>query len=869
MKHNGRISQPHFTCILLLVCIFTQFCGCNKDKNKETAQTLPGNSAVKQPAVTAENKDDTSANNDDKSGNGNMAIERPYISDAGTDQSDTTTSESNIPSDPVAFPETSSDQGLPAQPSDSVSVADSGAKPDENNDAANNTDENAGGGTASNEPVGTTQDNPTSVSETAASSNSMEIDTSVFQDIPKHENKYAVEPTEQDASKPSDQDASKPDNLADTNPEEQTDRKPDIDTPAKVALPNLRPDGTKPSTSSGNGSNDVNTNELPGVESVPESEIVTAPIVDVAATELMQKVVHAYKTATSYGDKGEIVLEFEDAEPFTMPCSIAYQSPNLFRMEVAFGQLVCTGKSIFAQVHSFFGQLLKQPAPVKLTIPAIYCDQYFAEAVDLQIPANFFWIPPQMILLFANDPLKTLVPENADVALLEPGRIGSIQCDRISVAAPDGARIYWVEKDTFALQRIELPVDGINPLNGKKPSALRVDLHDAVIDPKLSDEAFSMATPDSAIVLEHFVPWQLLIAGKKLENFDKIKIRSLKDEEFALSRYADQVVILQFWSKDNEASQHALEQINKVFQENRDNKKLRFFAVNVDEQEVSNEEIAKEIRQLTDDLDNWTPLPTCRLPSNELLVSLRLEYFPTLVILAPGGEVAYYFPPDVISAQELTAALSNVLAGKNDIKELLEEFKTAQNKFADKIRESVDADLYAEKYVSKSADDNAGAVTDANLEEVSNNSSLEILPQQLPEKLKLEEKFVISSLDTPGNILVVPPQKAGEQPLFLVLCGQNSLALFNSLGDVLKRIKPKDALSDDIITFVRTGVTSSGKRIYAASAPFSGRRVFFLDENFNSLGSFPNNEDNTISDVKIADIDSDNEPEIIIATLGG
>jgi len=570
--------------------------------------------------------------------------------------------------------------------------------------------------------------------------------------------------------------------------------------------------------------------------------------------DILEKMVQEYKAAESYGDHGEFVIDWEDKslEPYSWPCTFAFRKPNHVRMEISDGKMVSDGKMFYALIPQFYGQVLNIPAPRVLSVGVLYPDIDLAGAMDLQIPGDLFWVPPQILLLFADDPLKTLVPEGSRISFDKPAWLDDTPCDRIIIENASGPRTFWIDRETFALMQIDLPADRFPPYQGRSVSKVRLELTNATLNPELEGETFRIWHPEDATIAEHFTPWPILLQGTKMDNFDSITIQSFEGANIPLSRYAEKVVVLQFWSATDPNCTEAMQEMYAAYQKMKSDTRLRFIAVCLDlEKDVSMEAAIKT-------LHDWqTPLPPCRIPDYTIAESLQLFVTPNLVILAPGGIIARYFPPGPNGEQDIIDAIGEVLEGKINDPTLADAMKQRREDYARTVQEFIDSDYYA-------------VPSDGMLPE----ENVQITPRKLPDNnLTFRERAVIDELKDPGNILVVPQEKQGAEPLFLVPYQRNEIALFNADGEIVSRYKPKSVLSSESITLVRTAVDSQGQRIFVASAPVAGggNRVHLFDEQFESIDFYPRTqaeaEDWVIIDVRLIDLDGDRDPEIVIAAL--
>ncbi len=242
---------------------------------------------------------------------------------------------------------------------------------------------------------------------------------------------------------------------------------------------------------------------------------------DVTPRQLLEKMVAVYQSASSYSDHGQIHVVAKmlapEAQPEPWPCTVAFQkqpSSSKLRLEIGDGKLVADGVDVFAQIRPFPDQVLRFPAPEPLTLEHLFQDVYLDQAMELGLPETILRFPPQLILLFARDPLKTLLPGGDDsqtqVELREPRWMGDIPCDLIRVTDAAGSRVLWISRANLALVRFDYIVEGLPVPEGVASIRLvRIDMPDAQFDGDIVEEAFQMQQPVDAVSVTEFLPPEL------------------------------------------------------------------------------------------------------------------------------------------------------------------------------------------------------------------------------------------------------------------------------------------------------------------------------------------------------------------------
>ncbi len=72
-------------------------------------------------------------------------------------------------------------------------------------------------------------------------------------------------------------------------------------------------------------------------------------------------------------------------------------------------------------------------------------DGIFAKAVA-EIPTNSFsWLPVQMILMLAEEPLKTLLYQSSEIAVLNDASIEGHSCHRVQIMGRRGRSVFWID----------------------------------------------------------------------------------------------------------------------------------------------------------------------------------------------------------------------------------------------------------------------------------------------------------------------------------------------------------------------------------------------------------------------------------------
>jgi outer membrane lipoprotein-sorting protein len=271
--------------------------------------------------------------------------------------------------------------------------------------------------------------------------------------------------------------------------------------------------------------NTTTTSQLPVTDqSPPTVNHPPQPPANQTPQQLLEKTVAVYKSASSYSDHGEVRIIGKMTDPNTQPapwfCTVAFQSPNKLRLEINDGKLVSDGEDCFAQIRPLPNQVLRFPTPQYWSIDVLFRDMFLDQAMDVGLPDTILRFPPQLILLFAESPLKTLLPEGAKTEFLDPQWINDTLCDVIRIVHPEGNRLLWISRTNHALLRFDYYVEGLPVPQGiESIQLIRIDLSDAQFNYDIVPEAFQMQQPQDARIVSEFQPVEIISsAEKKPEN---------------------------------------------------------------------------------------------------------------------------------------------------------------------------------------------------------------------------------------------------------------------------------------------------------------------------------------------------------------
>lgn len=615
------------------------------------------------------------------------------------------------------------------------------------------------------------------------------------------------------------------------------------------------------------------------------------------AEQLLREMLTAYSRCKTYSDSGYIELIYEtkdrpqkELRASRTPCSIVFKKPNQIRMCINDGDLFSDGKKLHGRIlQPIYSKLiLEQTAPLLISsIKDLYIDPRLASAMDLKIPSNLFWVPPQLILLLSKEPLKTFIPKESSVKLIEPayasifdqtkGTTAAEPCDRIQIIAEDGIRTLWISRKDKSLVRFEFPLEQIFvPEDINRVIRLSLEIPNRTVSPdmlplKSEETIFSPTIPEKTETVQNFIPFDLFFLGKKAPS---VRFKALfsgfsdifpneTDGKCRVICFWNQTSLLPKNSTDHGThpqgdlsglsirSQKFLRELDQLAERFENDKNVEFISVYVDPGQQQTNDLIRSQYGLLD-----LPLPLYRLEINDIQNTLFSTLaFPSLMFIDHEGVIQKYYQTPV-SIIKLSGQLKKILENQKVYREEMAQYDTDRKRFLEAISLADLNDIYR-------------TVPESTISEVS------ILPLSMPTKIKLEPHWTLDTLQHPGNPLPLSKRKDQKETyisnddLLLVPCDGNSLAIITSEGKILQKLTPPAALGEPV-TFVRASDSKDSSPLFAASSLLESRVIHTFDGNFQNIGSINIAEPNEqrVTDIRIADIDRDGRSDLLLGLAG-
>lgn len=571
------------------------------------------------------------------------------------------------------------------------------------------------------------------------------------------------------------------------------------------------------------------------------------------AQGVLDAMVEAYKTAQSYADFGQARMTGQIGDqPFDVKASflMAMVRPNKIRLQAYDGIAVCDGEHLRAYVEGIPNRVLEVPSPETLKIDSIFAHGILADRMAQGPTQEYTWLPLQVILLLADDPLKTLLYQATEVQLLPPEPIEEQLCDRVEITRPDGKGVFWIDRETHVLRRFEYPTDELKRRLAADQRMGRVDrltlvadFTSATLNQPVDPAAFQIEIPPEKIIVDALTPPGIPLLGKPSRDFYFV---GEDNRPVTMKSLEGKVVLLSFWASWGTTCPDWLPELQKAYDKFKDNDQVVFLAVSIDAPNVPDEELKSLFRQWNVDL------PLGRDPDGHNEEAFDVTDIPTTVILGRKSVVQAVEPGGPIEgAAELIRQIDKLLANEDIFTEKLEVYEVMKSEYRRIFDEMLKQDLFVSPM--------------AILQQIPQSGVAE---ESSAAKLKLTPLWENTDLDMPGNILLVPRPDGPDR--LLVVHGGKAVAELDPHGALVTN-HPLELPEPEFVAFVRTHAAADGQRVYVGSAP--GMQQFHVfDESWKRLHSFPSDAHDHphagIGDVQIADLDGNGMPEVAVGYRG-
>ncbi len=410
------------------------------------------------------------------------------------------------------------------------------------------------------------------------------------------------------------------------------------------------------------------------------------------ADQVLDRMVQVYRSADAYNDRGIVRLKYRldgqwvhDDGQF----AVKFVRPNMLYLRAYQLTLASDGQKIHAivadqQTADLDGQILTKAAPAQLRLDTLYDDPVVLNAV-----AGGMGGPPVTLeLLMGEKPLSEVFAPGSSREMLDDDVIRGHACYRIQARLPEGPLVFWVDRESFVLRRLEYPSEQLarQMAEGMNCSdvTLMAEFRDAVIDGPLYKKEFEFHVPPDAKLVRRFVIPPQPIASDLIGRlpgeyfFSDLDGRPIPQQEL-LGQFAVLV-----WFNNHPASQVTLEQLEQLRGEFANTSQVSFHAICTEPTHVGNSELEALASR-------WRiGIPIARDLEAFGRDVFHVPWAPTLIILDKQGVVqAYEVGASPQLADNVRAMLQQLIDGKDLAAEVIASCEQEQLAYARQLAEAL------------------------------------------------------------------------------------------------------------------------------------------------------------------------------------
>jgi len=564
-----------------------------------------------------------------------------------------------------------------------------------------------------------------------------------------------------------------------------------------------------------------------------QTNLVSAPpqVADDPAVQVLRRMGQAYLDLNAYSDHARGLLRYTidgNETKNEYPLEVIFQRPNKLRLNAYEGQIVSDGQNIYATYEELPGYLLQSTAPPQLTLADVYSDAF----MQFMLTQREVGAALQLSLLMNDGAVdEILASGSAPPKLLEPQKIGDRMCDRVEIPMDDGAMVLWVDRQTSALRRIEYPTAGLKQSLAQHgqvtDAAVQVDFNDATINGQIDGQAFAFQPGDRKVVKQFMPPLPPLL-GKPLPSFT---FTSLDGKEITPESLKGKIVVLDFWATWCQPCLRSMPLMAQVQERFKDNDRVQFLAVSIDEANVKDKDIADKLQPLA------PAMPIARDLQQFAFSAFEITGIPNTVLIDGNGIVQdneMGMNPNVDPVEYLSGKIDALLKGESLYQRRVEEFEKSMMQDPPSSTAAAPA-----------------PATDA-----------QAAPKSEPAHHRLTKLWTAADMVDPGNIVVIPGENGSSK--ILAIDSWQAVVELDDQGRITAR-HDLEMPNQGVAAFLRTAVDGQGNRYYLASA-IGVSQVHLFDANFKRLLSYPEVTDHPgIFDAQLADVDGDGKLEIVVS----
>jgi hypothetical protein len=415
----------------------------------------------------------------------------------------------------------------------------------------------------------------------------------------------------------------------------------------------------------------------------PASSPDTAPPLSESET-ILRQMIETYRQAWTYADQGVVRIRYRAEGQWIEDegrLAVRFERPNRLMLRVY--QLTLASDGGRWQIHiadpqtgDLDGQIVVRPAPGQVRLEDIYED-----TVTRDVIAGGMGGPPVTLeLMLSEHPLEHLFDATVRRELLTGQSLGGRDCHRVQVTLEEGPVVFWIDRQSHLLRRLEYPTDRLalrlDPSGSIQDLTLVADFREASLNVDLDGDDFAFRVQSDAKIVSRFVmpprPLPSDLLGRLPGGFHFVDLNSRMWTQDAL---LGKTAVLA-WFNIHPASEVCLRQLAEVRRGIAEDEPVVFLAVCTEPTTVGNQQLAR----LT---DSWK----LGLPIVRDLAAYGRDVFdipgaPTVVVLDPRGVVqAFEVGANPALGEILPHVLRQVIAGQDLAGTIVSHFEQQQETY--------------------------------------------------------------------------------------------------------------------------------------------------------------------------------------------
>lgn len=578
----------------------------------------------------------------------------------------------------------------------------------------------------------------------------------------------------------------------------------------------------------------------------------------IAPEELLANLRATYSNASSYSDNAMLQMRGVNRSrgtltemPFTR-LSLLFARPNRYAISYEDAlpssqgstkyQVVSDGRRVRSSASQLPEQIHEAIAPHQTTIDNLIPEPELRSVIFQVAIENLF---PQLAMLLTEDPQQPIFPRATKMEMLPDGNIGESVYYRLSLVEPEGNRILWIDKESFVLRRMQIPIEGqrelLDPAGQFADFSVDLDFSNITLDAEFAETSLALDVPEGGRLVRRFIPppppGPSEVLGKPIKEF---KFTDAAGNEITPSSMAGKIMVLDFWATDCAPCKENTPRLEEAYQQLKDDSDVAFFAVSTD---------PKGLPQATIDrtLEAWgATFPSLRDLDKTSYYELDVQATPTLMIVGPDRRLEAIHLGPVDSAESLVSKIRKL----RDDGDLVKDAREQHARQLEQHRAIVEAATLERSLIEdKSAPPQPSA-------------------RSYPSNLKLAELWEsnVDDLTEPVNVVGLTNTEDTLEEV-LVLDGGTAVVRYDPAGQCLGRVElPEHAESTD--GFIRTARDGEGNRSHLVSG-LGWQQVFLYDDEWNLRFAFPDEPHSGVADARLVTPEADSLPPVIVGYWGG